>query len=188
MKVRPHRRSDRGFELNAVVPYIMTMEFLPLLRAGEVPLVLQTSSSALLLVKRFAPEELERPKSFKKLTGPYGRSKLALTLWTAAVASELLPQGIHLLSVDPGPTKTPMSASSGMPAWLLPIRHLFFRSPERATNKMLEIAAQPSVFPSGSFVRNGKLKDMPFANCAEAVLSIVRQAYVRFREMAVPTR
>ena len=49
MKVRPHRRSDRGFELNAVVPYIMTMEFLPLLRAGEVPLVLQTSSSALLL-------------------------------------------------------------------------------------------------------------------------------------------
>ena len=176
MKVRPHRRSDRGFELNAVVPYIMTMEFLPLLRAGEVPLVLQTSSSA------------ERPKSFKKLTGPYGRSKLALTLWTAAVASELLPQGIHLLSVDPGPTKTPMSASSGMPAWLLPIRHLFFRSPERATNKMLEIAAQPSVFPSGSFVLNGKLKDMPFANCAEAVLSIVRQAYVRFREMAVPTR
>jgi len=151
MKVRPHRRSDRGFELNAVVPYIMTMEFLPLLRAGEVPLVLQTSSSALLLVKRFAPEELERPKSFKKLTGPYGRSKLALTLWTAAVASELLPQGIHLLSVDPGPTKMPMSASSGMPAWLLPIRHLLFRSPEYAANNMLEIG--PALGVSKRFLR-----------------------------------
>jgi NAD(P)-dependent dehydrogenase (short-subunit alcohol dehydrogenase family) len=114
------QKRELGFELNAVVSYILTMEFLPLLRKGEVPLVLQTSSNSLLLVRRFAPEELKRPKSFKKLTGPYGRSKLALTLWKAAVASELLHQGIHLLSVDPGPTKTPMSASSGMPAWLLP--------------------------------------------------------------------
>jgi NAD(P)-dependent dehydrogenase (short-subunit alcohol dehydrogenase family) len=182
------QKRELAFELNAVVPYILTMEILPLLRTGETPLVLQTSSNSLLLVKHFAPEELERPKRFKKLTGPYGRSKLALTLWTAAVASELLPQGIHLLSVDPGPTKTPMSASSGMPAWLLPIRHLLFRSPEHAANKMLEIATQPSVFPSGSFVLNGKLKDIPFANCAEAVLSIVRQAYAQFQEIAVPTR
>jgi hypothetical protein len=63
-----------------------------------------------------------------------------------------------------------------MPTWLLPIRHLLFRSPEHAANKMLEIATQPSVFPSGSFVLSGKLKDIPFANCAEAVLSLVRQA------------
>jgi hypothetical protein len=73
-----------------------------------------------------------------------------------------------------------------MPTWLLPIRHLFFRSPEHAANKMLEIATQPSVFPSGSFVLNGKPKDMPFANCAEVVLSIVRQAYVQFRRSPCP--
>jgi hypothetical protein len=53
---------------------------------------------------------------------------------------------------------------------------------------MLEIATQPPVFPSGSFVLNGKLKDIPFANCAEAVLTIVRQAHAQFREIAVPTR
>jgi hypothetical protein len=46
-----------------------------------------------------------------------------------------------------------MSASSGMPAWLLPIRHLLFRSPEHAANKMLEIATQHSVFPSTAFIR-----------------------------------
>jgi hypothetical protein len=71
-----------------------------------------------------------------------------------------------------------------MPAWLLPVRHLLFRSPEHAAKKMLEIATKPSVFPSGCFVLNGKRKDIPFADCAEAVLSIVRRAYAQFREMA----
>jgi NAD(P)-dependent dehydrogenase (short-subunit alcohol dehydrogenase family) len=178
------QKRELGFELNAVVPYMLTIELLPLLGAGEAPLVLQTSSNSLLLVKRFVPEELERPKSFKKLTGPYGQSKLALTLWTAAVAPEFIATGHPSALSRSRPYKDADQREFGHAGLALadsssplPIARTCREEDVRDRDQALGI-------PSGSFVLNGRRKDIPFADCAEAVLSIVRRAYAQFREMA----
>ncbi len=87
-----------------MVPYVIAMELRGLLRKGDLKTVVNTSSNAFEMTRRFDPDALERPASFKQLFGPYATSKLALSLWTREVAPLLAADGIKIRAWILGPT------------------------------------------------------------------------------------
>lgn len=111
---------EKHYELLTVVPYIILMELKELIISGRLKTVINTSSSALKFTKEFNIEILEHPKTFRKLLGPYATSKLALSLWTQAIASQLAKDDIKIRSVDPGGNNTLRKGKNpDCPYWLI---------------------------------------------------------------------
>lgn len=83
------------FELNFFSVLALTRDLLPLLKKGSSPTLLLVSSAA---AWRSLP-----------LWSAYCASKAALSSWAEAVRLELRPQGIRVVTVSPGVTKTDLS-------------------------------------------------------------------------------
>ncbi|MBB6731725.1 SDR family NAD(P)-dependent oxidoreductase [Cohnella zeiphila] len=166
------------FELHAVVSYIIFMELKELLRNGTMRTVINTSSSALKMVRRFNPDKLERPDTFKKLLGPYATSKLALSLWTSELAPSLSADGIRMLSVDPGGNNTiRKDKNSGLPLIAKMMMKLVFPPPTHGASLLYQAAAEANRTPSGSFLLKNRPYELPFAQHGRKVLELVRTIY-----------
>lgn len=164
------------FEVNAVAPFVVLSALRHLLERGENRLVVNVSSNAALTVKSFDPAALSRPTKFRKLFGPYAHSKLALSLWTHAMAPQLSAARIRIVSVCPGANRTPMTGGEGMPWWLLPLRHLVFRHPRTGANTLYLAMTDRGSAPSGAFLVKGKSTPIPFIERASEVLESVERA------------
>ncbi len=169
---------DVHFEVNVLAPYLVTRALLPNVAASAHRTIVQVSSNALLWASPLSREELLRPTRFKKLTGPYASSKLALSLWTRAFAARL-PEGVSMLSVCPGGNDTQMTRSAGMPALLRLFVPLFFRHPKNGAAALLQasVLRPPSAppFANGTFVNRGKATPLPQAERADELLSWVEE-------------
>ncbi|MNO28217.1 Fatty acyl-CoA reductase [compost metagenome] len=176
------RNSKQGremhFELQTVVPYIITMELKELLQQGELKTVVNTSSNAFMTMKQFDPDTLEHPTEFKKLFGPYAASKLALSLWTRELAPQLASEGIIIRSADPGGNNTIRSGKkSGLPFWLKPVIKLFFPHPSHGAGLLYNAAlGQHSKLP-GVFLIKDQVTELKFAVHSSKVLSKVQTIY-----------
>ncbi|MEM7342114.1 MAG: SDR family NAD(P)-dependent oxidoreductase [Actinomycetota bacterium] len=153
--------SDHGVEMHAQVntlaPYLFGRLLAPAMEGGTVALV---STGGISQAKTLAVDELQDPATFKKLFGPYVQSKLAATAIMDAFAREY-PE-VTFRSTEPGAVKTPMTSGDGMPGWLVPLRNLFFASPEKGARKVYDaINATGAAFPSGVYVQGGKPKALP---------------------------
>lgn len=169
-----YRGYDQPFEVNTLAPYVVTKALLPLLRAGKRKTVVHTSSAAADTVKRFSTDLLLHPTQFSPFSGPYGRSKLALSLWTQAWAPALAAEGIRMLSADPGPNNTVMNnpwRKSAIPFWIRWIQR-FINKPPYVGADLLYRAAFGDAEP-GAFLSANKPKNLAFADQAEVVLSLV---------------
>ncbi|NMO19136.1 SDR family NAD(P)-dependent oxidoreductase [Pyxidicoccus fallax] len=168
------------FELQTVVPYILLMELKALLLRGTLKTVVHTSSEAFRFVRRFEPDTLERPATFKKLTGPYATTKLALTLWTRELGPRLAAEGIRLLSVDPGGNNTlRRGKDSGLP---LPVEFLmrwFFPPPSHGASLLYEAAVGAHGLPPGAYVSKGAPKELRFREHGRSILERVRAIHER---------
>lgn len=173
------RGHERHFETNAVAPYIIAAELRPLLARGELKTIVNTSSNAQLFLRRFDPHLMEHPTSYRPIIGPYGASKLALSLWTQALAPELQAEGIAIRSVCPGPNRTKMTSGKGMPFLLRLLRNALFVEPEEGARRTLDAAIGPHRGEVGVFINKGKARDVRFAQHGEAVLRRVQQIYQR---------
>jgi NAD(P)-dependent dehydrogenase (short-subunit alcohol dehydrogenase family) len=178
------RYSGRGhethFEVNTVVPYIVMMELKGLLLNGKTRIVINTSSNALLFVKNFDLELLEHPTENKPIIGPYGASKLALSLWTKAVAPILAREGIEIRSVNPGATKTKMtSGKSRLPFVLRLLQKAIMKSPEDGANWLYQAAFGAMPGENGAFIDSGRAKDFKFQRFASSILDRVDGIYRR---------
>ncbi|MEM6844893.1 MAG: SDR family NAD(P)-dependent oxidoreductase, partial [Bacteroidota bacterium] len=124
--------SDYGNELqlevNGISPYLLTRALLPLLEKGINPFVVNTATGGLNNKKSINIPAFKKPQKFTKLLGSYIDSKLILVLLMNHLSKEW--KDIRFVSVNPGSIKTKMTAGSGMPFWLKPIRNLFFKSPK----------------------------------------------------------
>lgn len=168
------------FEVNTVVPYVLTRALAPNVANSQLKRVVHTSSNALLYVKSFEPKGLAHPTGkFRPLLGAYAHSKLALSLWTQALADELSTQGISSVSACPGPNKTPLTASAGMPWPLGLVARFFFKPPSVGADKIHNAALGSPRVPDGSFLNKGKVTPLPFAHSAQAVLDEVHGIYQR---------
>lgn len=172
------QRREKHYELMTVVPYIILMELKELLKNGGLKTVVNTSSSALNYVKEFNIETLERPKTFRKLLGPYATSKLALSLWTQAIASQLAKEGIKIRSVDPGGNNTLRKGKkSGLPIVVNLLMKLFFSPPTHGANQLYEGALGEHRNETGVFLLKGQVADLKFKDQARNVLERIHAIY-----------
>jgi NAD(P)-dependent dehydrogenase (short-subunit alcohol dehydrogenase family) len=173
------------FELQTVVPYVIAMELRGLLRKGDLKTVVNTSSNAFEMTRRFDPDALERPASFKQLFGPYATSKLALSLWTREVAPLLAGDGIKIRSVDPGPNNTLRKGKrSGLPCYVEPLMRFLFPPPSQGASRLYEAAFGASRDLSGVYLKKDRARDLPFREHGPRVLEKVRS--IHEREFAAP--
>ena len=138
-----HHYTATGFEhhytVNTLAPYLLATGLKDRLAAGSA--VITVSSFALFRAGPLNLDTLIRPTgSVRKLFGIYAQSKLATSMTTAALATDYAAAGITLRSIDPGPTRSNMTASSGLPMYLRPWRP-FFTSADKAAASILRVAA-----------------------------------------------
>lgn len=169
---------EHHYELMTVVPYIILMELKPLLQRGHFKTVINTSSSALKFAKALRIETLERPKQFRKLIGPYASAKLALSLWTEAIAPQLAQEGIRIRSVDPGGNNTLRKGEpSGLPLVVVPLMKLFFSPPSHGAKLLYEAAFGQHRDKTGVFLLKDKVTPLKLAAQGPMVLERVREIY-----------
>ncbi|MCG7379776.1 SDR family NAD(P)-dependent oxidoreductase [Paenibacillus sp. ACRSA] len=166
------------YELMTVVPYIILMELKELIKKGHFKTVINTSSEAIKFTRKFTIENLEHPKVFRKLIGPYATSKLALSLWTQAIAPQLAQENIKIRSVDPGGTNTLRKENrSGLPLLVLPLMKLFFSPPTHGASRLYEAALGQHQNESGVLLIKGKITELKFKDQAKNVLKRVNEIY-----------
>lgn len=153
---------EMHYEVNTVAPYAITMELKDLLARGSDKIAINTSSNALLYVKQFEPEKLARPTVYRKLFGPYGASKMALSLWTQEIARDMAAEGIDIRSACPGPNKTPMSLKSSMPWWLLPFSRFVFPLPTAGASRIYKAAFGKHRGKGGVFLNKNEVTPLKF--------------------------
>ncbi|MEM1180127.1 MAG: SDR family NAD(P)-dependent oxidoreductase [Acidobacteriota bacterium] len=150
--------SEHGVEMHAQVntlaPYLFARLLSPAMQGGTMAVV---ATSAIKQAKTLAVEDLADPPSFKKLFGPYVQSKLAAAAVMDALARQY-PE-VTFRSTEPGAVKTAMTGGDGMPRWLIPIRNLFFATPEKGAQRLYD--AIEGDFRSGAYVEGRKPRPLP---------------------------
>ena len=169
---------EKHYELMTVVPYIILMELKELLKSGRLKTVINTSSSALKFTKEFNIESLERPRIFRKLIGPYAASKLALSLWTQAIAPQLAADDIKIRSVDPGGNNTLRKGKrSGLPLLVALLMKLFFSPPTHGADRLYEGALGQYRNETGVFLLKDQVAELKFTDQAGMVLERIHAIY-----------
>ncbi|AWB46667.1 short-chain dehydrogenase [Paenibacillus sp. CAA11] len=169
---------EKHYELMTVVPYIILMELKELIKNSRLKTVINTSSSALKFTKEFTIESLERPRVFRKLIGPYATSKLALSLWTQAIAPQLAKDDIKIRSVDPGSNNTLRKGKkTGLPLLVVPLMKLFFSPPTHGAGRLYEGALGEHRNETGVFLLKGQVAEVKFIDQARDVLERVNTIY-----------
>lgn len=166
--------SDRGnemhFEVNTLAPYELTLGLKDKLTPGGV--VVNTVTGGLHRQKSLNIDEPRKPTKFVKLLGSYMHSKLALALMMKDLAGKW-PE-VRIVNADPGPNKTKMTADTGMPGWLKPIRNLLFPGPEKGGAKLYDAAFDSSIAGlSGIYYTGGSVKPMKFQLTESEIESII---------------
>lgn len=134
--------NEMHFEINTVAPFLLIHLLKPQLANAKNAVVVTSGSGARRMAKDLLVDELEKPKTFKKMSGPYAQSKLAIAAACAALSKDFKAAGIRLKVVDLNPTKTGMAKSDGMPGWIKFFSFLFL-SPEKSAKRLIDAAFAP---------------------------------------------
>ncbi|MGY6251649.1 SDR family NAD(P)-dependent oxidoreductase, partial [Bosea thiooxidans] len=162
------------FEVNCVAPYVLTKGLSAKLASGGRGRVVNTVSDAFRFLRRFDPERLAHPTTFRKVIGPYASSKLALALWSKALAPDLARRGIRIISVAPGPNDTSLVRGPGFPTLLRPLARLIAKPPAYGAGLLFDAAMTPH--EPGAFVDRHRVSALPFEDRSARVLSLVSAA------------
>lgn len=153
--------TELHFEVNALAPLQLIDQLTPALQAADGAMVVNTSAGLALKAETLDWDELVKPTTFKKLYGPYVNSKEALNVITAALAAELIDDGITVRAADPGPNQTKLTKGKGTPLWM----RLFYRflpTPAKGAQRIGDAGFSPRYgTQSGIFVSGGKIKPLP---------------------------
>lgn len=164
---------EMHYEVNTIAPYVLT-EALTANLAAAGGRVVNTVSDAIFFDKRFDPNTLAHPARFKKVTGPYASSKLALALWSKAISPALATCGVSIVSVTPGPNDTPLLHGPGMPTLMRLIARMVAKPPTHGAGLLLDAAV--GSYRSGDFLMKGKVRDLPCEGKAERTLDVTALA------------
>ncbi|MEC0369732.1 SDR family NAD(P)-dependent oxidoreductase [Paenibacillus chibensis] len=168
------------FELQTVVPYIIFMELKELLKQGKRKTMVGTSSSTANIVRRFLPEELEQPRRFKPLFGPYANSKLALSLWIRELAPAAEAEGLLIRSADPGGNNTMRkNKKSGLPWYMKIVMKLMMSPPTKGASLLYDAAFGKYGHDTGVFLSKNKPAQLKFTDKGRQVLDLVHAIYER---------
>lgn len=133
------------FATNHLAPFLLTHEFLPLLRAGKTGRVITVSSDSHYNAS-INPKTAANPSFYFGLQA-YARSKLANVLFTTAFNKRLEDSNVHAYAVDPGLVRTDI-ALKGQPLFsrlLWKLRRTAGVEPEVPAKTILYLANEPSI-------------------------------------------
>ncbi|WP_152398536.1 SDR family NAD(P)-dependent oxidoreductase [Paenibacillus cellulositrophicus] len=169
---------EMHFELQTVVPYIIFMELKDLVKQGSFKTIINTSSSAMKMVRRFEPTELASPQTFKKLFGPYASTKLALSLWTREAAPLAAAEGLAIRSADPGGNNTMRKGkNSGLPWYIKIAMKLVMSPPSKGASLLYEAAFGKHKNLNGVFLLKNEPTELKYAEAGKPVLELVQGIY-----------
>ena len=153
--------NELHFEVNTLAPLALIDGLRPSLRAANGAVIVNTSAGLSLRAKTLDLDELIAPRTFRKLYGPYVRSKAALNVLTAALAPELTFDNIRIRAADPGPNQTRLTRGGGTPLWM----RLFYRllpTPDKGAAKIVDAALGTGWHDAtGIFISGGAVKPLP---------------------------
>lgn len=158
--------NEMHFEVNTLAPFMMMHLLKPQLANARNAVVVTSGSGARRMARTLEVAQLKQPQHFKKMSGPYAQSKLAISTACAALEQEFRSAGIRLKVVDINPTKTQMAAGDGMPGWIRPFRFLF-ASPEKTAQRLMDAAFGPET-PTPS--------DLPSAATQKQLLELLYES------------
>jgi NAD(P)-dependent dehydrogenase (short-subunit alcohol dehydrogenase family) len=136
---------ERTMALNYFSPFLLTNLLLPALKAGAPSRVVNVSSAS-----HFGGSLDLGDINGKKSSGrfglqAYGRSKLALVLFTYELSKRLSGAGVAVNCLHPGAVRTNIWAHSGFASPIARFASLFMRSPEKGAETVLYLASSPDV-------------------------------------------
>ena len=172
-----HQGNELHFEVNTVAPFLLTQLLKPLLSKGNNSVVVTSGSGIRKMLKTLELNSLENPAIFKKMTGSYAQSKLAISTAFAGLASEYNKANIRLIVVDLAPVKTSMSLSDGMPGWIKFLRPLF-STPQKAAQKLINAAFDDAKFSATATSGRNALPDINVQNQLISLLNKITQQSV----------
>ena len=157
-----------GIELTFAVNYLamfqLTLRLLPrLLESAPARIVNVSSDTYRMASLDFDDLQLERGYSFMRA---YGRSKLAITYFTLALARRLEGRGVTVNAVDPGPVASNIGANNPGLAYRIasPVIRRLFPSPERAARTAVMLATDPKLeAATGGYYRSLRKRERPLA-------------------------
>jgi NAD(P)-dependent dehydrogenase (short-subunit alcohol dehydrogenase family) len=129
--------------LNHLAPFLLTNLLLDRLKASAPARVINVSSDVHRSVQMdFDDLQMEHGYSAWKA---YGRSKLALTLFTYELARRLGGSHVTSNAVHPGFVATGIGLTNAFLRLLQPVMRLFAKSPEEGAETSIYLAASPDV-------------------------------------------
>ncbi len=156
--------NELHLEINAISPYLLSKALAPLLQKAKNPFVVYTAAPLLHTKKQLEVSEIKAPKKFTKFTGAYLDSKYVGVLLNNQLGKEL--PNIRFVSAHPGTIKTKLTASTGMPCLLSPVRKVFFSSPQKGAENIYKAAFDAKYQDSGIYLTgyfgSGTIKKMQY--------------------------
>jgi NAD(P)-dependent dehydrogenase (short-subunit alcohol dehydrogenase family) len=132
---------EMTFAVNYMAPFLLTHLLLDALKAAGSARIVNVASE--IQAKSLDLEQLRDPAAYSAMK-VYGRSKLAVVLFTYRLAEKLRGTPVTVNAVHPGAVYTPLSARFA-PAFLRPAMRLFMDSPERGAQPSLRLALAPEL-------------------------------------------
>ncbi|MEM6642411.1 MAG: SDR family NAD(P)-dependent oxidoreductase [Bacteroidota bacterium] len=163
--------NELQLEINAISPYLLTKALLPVLEKAEAPFVVSTTTGSMESVKSLDISGFKKPKKFTKLTGSYMDSKIMLIALMNYLADSY--EKVRFVHVNPGAIKTKMTAGSGMPLLLKPIRNLLFKSPEYGAKNLYNGAFGKGFQKSGIYISGNKIKSIQVKITSDGVTELL---------------
>lgn len=140
-----HQKNAEGMEmtfaLNYYAPFLLTHLLLDKLKESAPARIVNVASQV--QAKSLNIEQLADPVPYHSMKA-YGASKLAVVMFTYALARRLAGTSVTVNAVHPGVIYTHLSARMA-PAFVHPLLKLFMSSPEKGAKPLLRLATDPSL-------------------------------------------
>lgn len=136
---------EMTFAVNYLAPFLLTNLLLDVLKNSAPARIINVDSDNHRFV-RLDMQDLQLKRRYGFLRA-YGRSKLALLLFTYELARQLQGTNITVNALEPGPTSTTFGQKGANFAarMLLKLASSLFRSPEKGAQTSLYLASSPEV-------------------------------------------
>ena len=154
-----HEGFEAAFMINYLAPFMLTQLLLPRLRDSAPARIVNIGSHLHRFAKAIDFDDLHGQQQYRPVYGAFAQSKLALTMFTYALARRLEGSGVSALCVDPGLFRTAMTGSPAAPLYVKLMRP-FLPRPEQAAELVVKAATAPEYAAANGICigRSGELR------------------------------